>query len=156
MQRWIVRMTCVAMAALLGGCAKDAETEQQAAATDPNAAYTDGAYTTAGAGYQQQPGGYYGGAASNDTYAGGTSAGYSTYSGGSTGSSAGYSGGQASAYTGGGGGQSYVVQRGDSLYKLARQFYGGDMSKWRTIYDANRDRLADPNQLPVGMTLVIP
>lgn len=51
--------------------------------------------------------------------------------------------------------QTYVVRKGDTLYSLARRFYGKD-SAWRTIYNANRDRLSNPNRLNVGAKLVIP
>lgn len=67
----------------------------------------------------------------------------------------------APAYTasyggGAGGGRVHVVQKGDTIFKLARDYYGGDASKWRTIYDANRDQIANPNQIRVGQRLVIP
>jgi len=52
-------------------------------------------------------------------------------------------------------GRTYTVQRGDTLYKLARRFYN-DAAKWRDIYDANRDVIKDPNKIEVGMKLVIP
>lgn len=51
---------------------------------------------------------------------------------------------------------SYTVQKGDSLYVIARKMYGGDMARWRDIYNANRGQIQDPNQLAVGMVLVIP
>ncbi len=50
---------------------------------------------------------------------------------------------------------SYTVRRGDSLAALARRFYG-DASHWRTIYQANRQIITDPNNLPAGATLQIP
>ncbi len=53
-------------------------------------------------------------------------------------------------------GQVYTVKRKDTLYSIARAFYGGDHSKWRSIYDANRERINDPNQIHVGMKLIIP
>ncbi|MGE3181882.1 MAG: LysM peptidoglycan-binding domain-containing protein [Phycisphaerae bacterium] len=54
------------------------------------------------------------------------------------------------------GGTSYTVQKGDSLYVIARKMYGGDMSRWRDIYNANRDKIHHPDQLLIGSTLVIP
>ena len=54
-----------------------------------------------------------------------------------------------------GGGRSHTVAKGDTLYSLARQYYG-DQSKWRSIYDANRNELPDPNRIRVGQRLVIP
>ena len=49
----------------------------------------------------------------------------------------------------------YVVQKGDTLYKLARRFYS-DQSRWRHIWEANKARLPDPDKLQVGMKLIIP
>lgn len=61
--------------------------------------------------------------------------------------------------TGSGGGGDYarahVVQRGDTLIGLARKYYG-NQSRWREIYDANRDKISSPNKLKVGTQLVIP
>ena len=56
---------------------------------------------------------------------------------------------------GGGSGRTHTVAKGDTLFGLARQYYG-DQSKWRTIYDANRNELPDPNRIRVGQRLVIP
>ena len=57
----------------------------------------------------------------------------------------------------GGGQQSrmYTVQAGDSLSKISRQFYG-DANQYMKIFNANRDRLQDPNQIQTGQQLVIP
>lgn len=49
----------------------------------------------------------------------------------------------------------YVVQSGDMLGSIAKDVYGSAAS-WRKIYDANRDVLAGPDQLKVGMKLRIP
>ena len=51
--------------------------------------------------------------------------------------------------------RSHVVERGDSLYSLARKYYN-DQSQWRRIFEANRDKITDPNDLKVGQTLIIP
>ena len=53
-------------------------------------------------------------------------------------------------------GRSHVVKKGDTMYSIARLYYKGDVHRWHAIYDANRDRIPDPNQLKVGQTLVIP
>lgn len=53
------------------------------------------------------------------------------------------------------GGQVYTVQKGDTLYKLARRFYN-DQSRWRDIWTANKAQIPDPNKLRVGMKLTIP
>ena len=52
-------------------------------------------------------------------------------------------------------GRTYVVRKGDTLFSLARRFYN-DEHRWRDIWQANRDKLPDPNRLAIGMTLVIP
>lgn len=52
-------------------------------------------------------------------------------------------------------GRTYTVRKGDTLYSLARRFYN-DERRWRDIWQANRDKLPDPNRLAVGMTLVLP
>ncbi len=49
----------------------------------------------------------------------------------------------------------HIVKKGDTLMQLARNYYG-DASRWRSILEANRDRLPDPNRLYVGQELVIP
>lgn len=54
-----------------------------------------------------------------------------------------------------GAGRIHVVQRGDTLYKLARQYYN-DQSQWRRIYEANRNQLPDPNVLKAGQKIIIP
>jgi len=54
-----------------------------------------------------------------------------------------------------GGGRYHTVAKKDTLYSLARQYYG-DQSKWRDIYDANRSDIPDPNRIKVGQRLMIP
>ena len=51
--------------------------------------------------------------------------------------------------------QTYTVKKGDTLYSLARRFYG-DGKLWTRIADANRDQIKDVKNLPVGAVLVIP
>lgn len=53
------------------------------------------------------------------------------------------------------GSQTYTVQAGDTLSKLAKQFYG-DAGAYMTIFEANRDKLSDPDKIRVGQQLVIP
>ena len=48
-----------------------------------------------------------------------------------------------------------VVRPGDTLGTLAEKYLGNAL-KWKMIYDANRDRLNDPDIIPVGMRLRIP
>jgi len=49
----------------------------------------------------------------------------------------------------------YVVKKGDWLYKIARQMYG-DQAKWKNIYDHNKTRIKNPNQLSPGLTICLP
>ncbi len=51
--------------------------------------------------------------------------------------------------------QIHVVQARDTLYGLARLYYN-DHTKWKKIYEANRDQISDPNLIKAGMKLVIP
>lgn len=51
--------------------------------------------------------------------------------------------------------QTYTVQPGDTLSKIAKQFYG-DLNAYMHIFDANRDKLTDPNMIKVGQVLTIP
>ena len=51
--------------------------------------------------------------------------------------------------------RSYTVASGDSLSKIAKDQYG-KASKWRAIYDANRDQLDDPDLIQPGQVLRIP
>jgi len=61
-------------------------------------------------------------------------------------------GGQSAAS---GGQRQYTVQSGDSLSKIAKQFYG-DANAYNKIFEANRNILNDPNKIQPGQTLVIP
>lgn len=47
------------------------------------------------------------------------------------------------------------VKEGDRLMTLSKQYYGHRMF-WVYIYDANKSQLRNPDELRVGMTLVIP
>ncbi len=49
----------------------------------------------------------------------------------------------------------HEVQRGETLFGLARQYYG-DQRQWRRIYQANRKRIPDPQRIKAGMKLIIP
>ena len=51
--------------------------------------------------------------------------------------------------------QSYTVQSGDSLSKIAKHVYG-DANKWRAIYDANRDKIKNPDLIQPGQVLTLP
>ncbi|HNE28740.1 MAG TPA: LysM peptidoglycan-binding domain-containing protein [Saprospiraceae bacterium] len=49
----------------------------------------------------------------------------------------------------------YTVEKGDSLSKIAKHFYG-DMMKYKQIFEANRSILDDPDRIEVGQELIIP
>ena len=49
----------------------------------------------------------------------------------------------------------HSVQRGDTLSRLALEYYGS-AQRWHDIYEANRDVIADVNEISVGTTLIIP
>lgn len=51
--------------------------------------------------------------------------------------------------------QTYTVQAGDTLSKIAKHFYG-DAHAYRTIFEANRDQLSDPDKIRTGQVLKIP
>ena len=51
--------------------------------------------------------------------------------------------------------QTYTVKKGDTLYSLSRRFYG-DGKLWTRIADANKDKIKDVKDLPVGAVLAIP
>jgi nucleoid-associated protein YgaU len=51
--------------------------------------------------------------------------------------------------------RTYTVQAGDSLSKISKQFYG-DANKYMKIFEANKDKLADPDKIKAGQELVIP
>ena len=51
--------------------------------------------------------------------------------------------------------RSYVVKPGDTLSKIAKEFYGNSNDYMR-IFNANKDKLKDPNQIQVGQELKIP
>jgi nucleoid-associated protein YgaU len=52
-------------------------------------------------------------------------------------------------------GQTYTVKSGDSLSKIAKHFYG-DGNKWHKIYEANRDKIKNPDLIHPGQELTIP
>ena len=51
--------------------------------------------------------------------------------------------------------QTYTVQPGDSLSKIAKHFYG-NANEYLRIFEANKGKLNDPNQIKIGQELVIP
>lgn len=53
------------------------------------------------------------------------------------------------------GGQTYTVKSGDSLSKIAKQVYG-DANAWHRIYEANRDKIKNPDLIHPGQEFTIP
>ena len=51
--------------------------------------------------------------------------------------------------------QTHVVISGDTLSKIAKHFYG-DAGQYMKIFNANKDKLTDPDKIKVGQELVIP
>jgi len=51
--------------------------------------------------------------------------------------------------------RTYTVQPGDNLSKISKQFYG-DANKYMKIFEANKDKMSDPDKVRVGTELVIP
>jgi nucleoid-associated protein YgaU len=49
----------------------------------------------------------------------------------------------------------YTVQKGDTLSKISKQYYG-DPNKYNRIFEANRDQLSDPDKIRPGQVLKIP
>lgn len=52
-------------------------------------------------------------------------------------------------------GDTYVVQHGNSLWRIARQVYGHGI-RYTTIYDANRDQITDPERIYPGQQFKLP
>ncbi|SJM95479.1 conserved hypothetical protein [Crenothrix polyspora] len=51
--------------------------------------------------------------------------------------------------------RTYTVVSGDSLSKIAKHVYG-DGNHWMQIFEANRDKLSDPDRISPGQVLRIP
>lgn len=50
---------------------------------------------------------------------------------------------------------SYVVVKGDSLWKIAKKLLG-DGGRWQELYNLNRDKISNPNLIYPGQVLTIP
>lgn len=61
----------------------------------------------------------------------------------------------ATATAGDAAGQSYTVKPGDSLSKIAKQYYG-NAGEYMKIFEANKNQLKDPDKIQPGMVLTIP
>jgi len=51
--------------------------------------------------------------------------------------------------------KTYTVQSGDNLSKIAKEVYG-DAEKWHAIFDANRDKIKNPDLIRPGEILTLP
>ena len=51
--------------------------------------------------------------------------------------------------------KTYTVVRGDCLWNIAKKFYGNG-SQYTKIYNANRDKIKNPNLIYPGQVLTIP
>ena len=59
------------------------------------------------------------------------------------------------AAAGAGGTRTYTVKAGDTLSKISKEFYG-DPSRYQKIFEANRDKLENPDKIRAGQELTIP
>jgi nucleoid-associated protein YgaU len=51
--------------------------------------------------------------------------------------------------------QTYTVKAGDSLSKIAKHLYG-DAKQWRKIFEANKDKIKNPDLIYPGQIFTIP
>jgi len=51
--------------------------------------------------------------------------------------------------------RTYTVQPGDSLSKISKEVYG-NANQYMKIFEANKDKLSDPDKIKAGTDLVIP
>jgi nucleoid-associated protein YgaU len=49
----------------------------------------------------------------------------------------------------------YTIKAGDTLSRLAERFYGAHW-KWEKIYEANRERIKNPDYIYIGQKITIP
>jgi len=52
-------------------------------------------------------------------------------------------------------GRTYKVKSGDTLSRISKEFYG-DPNQYMKIFEANRDKLSNPDRIQVGQELVVP
>jgi LysM repeat protein len=61
----------------------------------------------------------------------------------------------AAAGAGASGARTYTVKPGDTLSKISKEFYG-DPNRYQKIFEANRDKLQNPDTIRAGQELTIP
>lgn len=49
----------------------------------------------------------------------------------------------------------YKVEKGDTLQKISKKFYD-TYGRWNKIYQANKDKISNPNRIKPGITITIP
>lgn len=49
----------------------------------------------------------------------------------------------------------YTIEKDDTLQKISKKFYD-TYRKWPQIYEANKDKIKDPNRIKPGLTIRIP
>ena len=49
----------------------------------------------------------------------------------------------------------YTVKSGDCLWTIAKKYYGNG-AQYMKIYNANKDKISNPNLIYVGQVLTIP
>jgi nucleoid-associated protein YgaU len=49
----------------------------------------------------------------------------------------------------------YTVQKGDTLARIAKKELGS-AHRWKYLYQMNKDRIKDPNDLKAGQKIIIP
>ena len=49
----------------------------------------------------------------------------------------------------------YIIKSGDSLSKIAKKFYGR-ANDWQKIFEANKDKIKDPDLIYPGQQINIP
>lgn len=59
------------------------------------------------------------------------------------------------AAAGASGTRTYTVKPGDTLSKISKEFYG-DPNRYQKIFEANRDKLENPDKIRAGQELSIP
>lgn len=51
--------------------------------------------------------------------------------------------------------RTYTVQSGDTLRRIAKAYYG-NANQFTKIFEANRDKISNPDRIQIGQVLVIP
>lgn len=51
--------------------------------------------------------------------------------------------------------ETYTVKKGDSLWNIAKRYLGSG-SRYREVYNLNRDKIRDPNRIQIGQVLKMP